>query len=244
VTPWPKPPESPTEPALDVPADDFPNKAFPFKVSVIRSETYDPETNRRRLGDPYALDFYMRTELPYDAALTARVEAARSKAEAAVRDEFEALGKDMPEAVALVEAKGRSKVAEEAEAHAKGVLADLDAKLSDVDTAEVELEKLLVKRAKTQTTLDALAVRVPALRERVDQLTVDYRTAYGAKRRPFLSGIRRQGRERLNKTLNDLRRAIAKSPEFEAVLAAEEPRFFFDSLDREPIPEPETLVAQ
>jgi hypothetical protein len=210
---------------------------------VVRTEVYDEQKGRMVAGEPRALEIAFKTEVPHDAALMTRVQAARDQIAADARQRFHDLARGLPEASQLVEAKTRLQVAEDAQAHAQAALADLDSKLADVETAEADLEKLLVRRAKTQATVDALAIRVPALRERVDQLTVEYKHAYWAKSRAFRDGLRRQARERLNQALLDLRLAITKSPEFAAVLAAEEPRMLFWQLDHEPTPEPEALVA-
>jgi hypothetical protein len=66
----------------------------------------------------------------------------------------------------------------------------------------------------------------------------------GRQIQAFLDGLHRECRDRLNTALIALRTAMVKSPEFAAVLAAEEPRMLFWQLDHEPTPEPESLVAQ
>jgi hypothetical protein len=221
----------------------FPEPAFSFQAQVIRTEVYDEQKGRMVDGDPRGLEVSFKTAVPHDAVLMTRVQSARDQFAADARQRFHDLAKGLPEAATLVEAKARLKVAEDAQAHAQAALADLDSKLADVETAEADLEKLLAKRAKTQATVDALAVRVPALRDRVDQLTVEYQHSYWAKARAFRDGLRRQARERLNRALIDFRLAVTQSPQFETVLAAEEPALLFWQLDHEPTPEPESLVT-
>jgi hypothetical protein len=238
----------PAEPVYDersreVNADPFPERAYQFQTEVIRTEVYDEQKGQMVPAEPRALEIAIKTEVLHDPAFMAKVQAARDQYAEDNRQRFHDIGKGLPEAVALVEAKAKLKTAEDAQAHAQAALADLDSKLADVETAEADLEKLLVKRAKTQATVDALAIRVPALRDRVDELTVDFRTTYWSKKRAFLADLRRQCRDRLNNALVDLRTAMVKSPQFAAVLAAEEPRMLFWHLDHTPTPEAESLVT-
>jgi hypothetical protein len=238
----------PAEPVYDersreVNADPFPERAYQFQAEVVRTEVYDEEKGQMVPAEPRALEIAIKTEVPHDPVFMAKVQAARDQYAEDNRQRFHDLGKGLPEAVALVEAKAKLKTAEDAQAHAQAALADLDSKLADVDTPEADLEKLLTKRAKTQSSVDALAIRVPALRDRVDQLAVEYKHAYWAKARAFRDNLRRQCRDRLNQALIDLRLSITQSPQFAAVLAAEEPRMLFWHLDHAPTPEAESLVT-
>jgi hypothetical protein len=238
---------SPAEPVFDeqprvVDANPFPERAYQFQAEVVRTEVYDEEKGQMVPAEPRALEIAIKTEVPHNPAFMAKVQAARDQYAADARQRFHDLAKGLPEAVALVEAKSRLQVAEQAQAHAQAALADLDSKLADVETLEAELEKLLTKRAKSQSSVDALAIRVPALRDRVDQMTLEYKHAYWAKARAFRDGLRRQARDRLNQAMIDLRLSITQSPQFAAVLAAEEPRMLFWHLDHAPTPEAESLV--
>jgi hypothetical protein len=174
-----------------------------------------------RLTNLYGKLWIELFSVPQD--LKDRVEAIRSARVAEevrlAREAFLAL----PERAAVHEAEDRLRIAEDTLAVGENALAKIREQLADPELAEEEIAKLLKRQGELTIKIQAMEIRVAALKEQLAGKRIDFDAAYFDKKRTLADAYRHDARAREVAAHESLRAALFAMPELEAALAGKGP---------------------
>jgi hypothetical protein len=156
-------------------------------------------------------------------ALKDRVEAIRSARVAEQVKLAREAYMGLPERAAVHEAEDRLRIAEDTLAVGLNALAKIREQLSDPELAEEEIAKLLKRQGELTIKIQAMEIRVGALKEQLAGKKIDFEAAFFDKKRALADAYRKDARAREVATYESLRAALFQMPELEAALAARAP---------------------
>jgi hypothetical protein len=163
-------------------------------------------------------------------ALRDRVEAIRSARVAEqvqlAREAFLAL----PERAAVHDAEDRLRIAEDTLAVGLNALAKIREQLADPELAEEEIAKLLKRQGELTIKIQAMDIRVTALKEHLAVKKIDFEAAFYDKKQALAAAYRQEAHAREIAALEALRAALFAMPELESALAAAAPDDPFEPL--------------
>jgi hypothetical protein len=158
-----------------------------------------------------------------DPALVDRV----TKARAARVDEQAKLAREaflaLPELAAVREAEDRLRISQDTLEVGQNALAKVREDIADPEQPEDELAKLLRKEGDLKLKVQALEIRVAALKKQLDGKTIDFQAAYYAAKQTLAAKYRGEAREQELATLGALKAALFQMAQLEAALVASRP---------------------
>jgi hypothetical protein len=175
--------------------------------------------------DPVLVD---RVDKARAARLDAQVKAAR--------ETFLAL----PELAAVREADDRLRISQDTLEVGQNALAKVREDIADPEQPEDELAKLLRKESDLKLKVQALEIRVAALKQQLDDKKINYQAAYYAAKQTLAAKYRGEAREKELATLGALKAALFQMAQLEAALVASR---LDDPYHGNAIPSPDDILS-